>query len=151
MKLRLFVLVAALGGAASTWLPWRILDQTIRDGWQAGGALSFGAFCIAVVCGAYRPVWFVRIALFVLGMLALVGAAKTVGEIGAIQRELATSFEAGARREASLYRVGTGAWLTLAASLGLIFSAFLWKLPKPGPKTAPLPKATIVSLLAPTD
>lgn len=146
MTLRVFVLITAIGGAISTWLPWRIMDQTIRDGWHASGSLSFGAFCIAVLCGVYRPVWFVRIALFVLGMVALVGAAKTVGEIGAIQRELATSFDTAARREAALYRVGTGAWLTLAASIGLIFSAFLWKLPKPGAvKTTPLPKATVVS------
>ena len=145
MALRMFVLLTAIGGAASTWLPWRIMDQTILDGWHASGALSFGAFCIAALCGAYRPVWFVRVALFVLGMIALVGAAKTVGEIGAIQRELATSFDTP-RREAELYRVGTGAWLTLAASLGLIFSAFLWKRPKPGAVTpAKLPRATIVS------
>ena len=144
MALRVFVLIAAVGGALSTWLPWRIMDHTVRDGWQAGGVVSFGAFCIAVLCGAYRPVWFVRIALFVLGMVAIIGAAKTVGEIGAIQRGLATSSEAAARREVALYRVGTGAWLVIPASIGLIFSAFLWKLPKPGARVAPLPKARLV-------
>ena len=121
MALRVFVLIAAVGGALSTWLPWRIMDHTVRDGWQAGGVVSFGAFCIAVLCGAYRPVWFVRIALFVLGMVAIIGAAKTVGEIGAIQRGLATSSEAAGRRAGALYRVGTGGGVGIGAPVGPCF------------------------------
>lgn len=140
MKLRVFVLIAALGGAAATWLPWKIIDPQIHDGWHASGTLSFGAFLIAAACSAYRPVWFVRIALFVLGMAALGAAAKTVGEIGTIQRMLASA-DSASRRDADAIRVGTGAWLALAGSFGLILSAFLWKLPKPGVPVA-LPKAT---------
>lgn len=141
MKLRVFVLIAALGGAAATWLPWKIIDSQIRDGWHASGTLSFGAFLLAAACGAYRPVWFVRIALFVLGMAALGAAAKTVGEIGSIQKLLRASADSASRRDADAIRVGTGAWLALAGSFGLILSAFLWKLPKPGAPAA-LPKAT---------
>lgn len=143
MTARVFVLVASLGGVAATFLPWQIANGVVYDGWHASGALSFGACLVAALCGAYKPLWFVRIALFVLGMMALVAAAKTVGEIGSIQRVLAMSFDAEARKSADLYRVGTGAWLVIAAGIVLVFSAFLWKRPRPG-VAAPLPKATLV-------
>ena len=144
MTARVFVLIASIGGAAATFLPWQIDDRVIYDGWHASGTASFGAFLAAALCGAYRPVWFVRVALFFLGMVALGAAAKTVGEVGSIQRMLSSSFDAEGRRQAALHRVGTGAWLAIAAGIVLVFSAFLWKRPRPGAKPVELPKATVV-------
>ncbi len=144
MTVRVFVLIAAIGGALATFLPWQIADRVVYDGWHASGAVSFGACLVAAACGSYKPVWFVKVALFLLGMVALAAAAKTVGEIGSIQRLMSSSFDAETRREAALYRVGTGAWLVIAAGIVLVFSAFLWKRPKPGGPPPTLPRATVV-------
>ena len=141
--MRVFVLLAALGGAAATFLPWQIIGRTVHDGWHSTGTISFVAFVIALACAAYKPMWYVRVALFVLAMVALSGAVKTIGEIGYIQKTLSRSLDAASRREAALYNIGTGAWLAVAASLGLVFGAFLWKRPKPG-MAAALPKAKLV-------
>ncbi len=143
MGMRVVVLLAALGGAAATFLPWQIIGGTVRDGWSSTGTISFVAFAIALACAAYKPMWYVRVALFVLAMIALAGAVKTIGEIGYIQKTLSRSLDAASRREAALYKIGTGAWLAVAAALGLVFGAFLWKRPKPG-MAAALPKARLV-------
>lgn len=141
---RAFVLVLAIGGAAATFLPWQIWGDTVYDGWHVPrGGVSFGAFVAAALCGAYRPLWYVKIALFVIGMVAIGCAARSIGEIGQAQRALASALDVASRKEAASLRVGLGAWVVVAASLGLVISAFVWKRPKPG-QAAPLPKATVV-------
>ncbi len=145
MGIRLFVLAAAIGGAAATFLPWEHYGANAISGWNAHGTFSFVAFCVALLAAATKPHWYVRLALVITGVVAIGVAATAIGRVGAIHKELATSFDPGSRREASLYRVGTGAWIVIASALGIIFSAFLWKRPRPGAVTpADLPRATVV-------
>lgn len=146
MKARVFVLLAAIAGAASLWLPWQVWDsETAYGGWtMQGAAVSFGAFAIAAACGAYRPLWYIRIALFLAGMIAVIPTARAIGIVLRASRQLAASGLAAERAEAPLVHPGTGAWLALGASLALVLGAFVWKRRKPG-ESAPLPKAKLVS------
>lgn len=141
--IRYVILAAAGAGAASTFLPWEHYGSQVVDGWHANGAVGFVACCLAFVAAITRPQWYVRLAITVAGIVALCVAASAVGRVGAIHKELAMSFDATARREAALYRVGTGAWLVIASSVMLILSGLVWRLPRPG-AAAELPRARVV-------
>jgi hypothetical protein len=143
--IRYVILAAAFGGAAATFLPWEHYGTQAVDGWQASGMISFVAFCIAFVAGVTKPHWYVRLAIVITGVVAISVAAGAIGRVGAIHKELAMSLDPTARREAVLYRVGTGAWLVIASSVMLILSGLVWKLPRPGARApVELPRAKLV-------
>jgi len=57
MKVRVFLLLAAIAGALATWLPWQHLGKDELTGWNVGGTLSFVAFVLAGLCTGFRPTW----------------------------------------------------------------------------------------------
>jgi hypothetical protein len=123
-KQRKFLLITALAGLISIFLPWHtaggILEGLNINGFHGVGVLVFFLFAavgvLAVVGDQAKPLdktpWLIALAAGVISLLSIIARVS------------------GASDAFGILQPGIGLWISLAASIGIV--AFAWMFKNPG-------------------